>query len=187
MQHAFTHQYHQPGVSDWQSHNLPHQQAHNYPNAQAQAAAAAQAAAVNQQNLYGRGGGGGGPGGNNGFNQGGLGDARGLGGAAQGLGARDLGGQGFGGGRDMGRDGGEHAQGFGGQRDVGAGGAGGMTGAGSVGGDRDNMSEDNRKVLDWIAQTLNANTREAALLELSKKREQVSELALILWHSFGMS
>ena len=47
------------------------------------------------------------------------------------------------------------------------------------------MSEDNRKVLEWIAQVLNANTREAALLELSKKREQVPELALILWHSFG--
>ena len=61
-------------------------------------------------------------------------------------------------------------------------------GAGSMmspGGDGQ-MSEDNRKVLEWIAQVLNANTREAALLELSKKREQVPELALILWHSFGM-
>jgi CCR4-NOT transcription complex subunit 9 len=48
------------------------------------------------------------------------------------------------------------------------------------------ISEENRKVLEWIAQVLNANTREAALLELSKKREQVPELALILWHSFGM-
>ena len=47
------------------------------------------------------------------------------------------------------------------------------------------LSEENRKVLEWIAQVLNANTREAALLELSKKREQVPELALILWHSFG--
>ena len=47
------------------------------------------------------------------------------------------------------------------------------------------LSEDNRKVLEWIAQVLHANTREAALLELSKKREQVGELALILWHSFG--
>jgi CCR4-NOT transcription complex subunit 9 len=49
------------------------------------------------------------------------------------------------------------------------------------------MSEENRRVLEWIAQVLNANTREAALLELSKKREQVPELALILWHSFGES
>ena len=48
------------------------------------------------------------------------------------------------------------------------------------------VSEDNRRVLEWIAQVLNANTRESALLELSKKREQVPELALILWHSFGM-
>lgn len=51
----------------------------------------------------------------------------------------------------------------------------------------DGASEDNRRVLEWIAQVLNVNTREAALLELSKKREQVPELALILWHSFGMS
>lgn len=49
----------------------------------------------------------------------------------------------------------------------------------------DGTNEDNRRVLEWIAQVLNANTREAALLELSKKREQVPELALILWHSFG--
>ncbi len=47
------------------------------------------------------------------------------------------------------------------------------------------LSEDNRRVLEWIAQLLNASTRETALLELSKKREQVPELALILWHSFG--
>lgn len=38
----------------------------------------------------------------------------------------------------------------------------------------------------YIADLLNENTRETALLELSKKREQVPELALILWHSFGM-
>ncbi|KAI7629240.1 Cell differentiation protein, partial [Hortaea werneckii] len=46
--------------------------------------------------------------------------------------------------------------------------------------------EDNKRVLEWIAQVLNASTREGALLELSKKREQVPELALILWHSFGV-
>lgn len=39
----------------------------------------------------------------------------------------------------------------------------------------------------YIADLLNENTREAALLELSKKREQVPELALILWHSFGIA
>lgn len=48
------------------------------------------------------------------------------------------------------------------------------------------VSEDNRRTLAYIADLLNENTREAALLELSKKREQVPELALILWHSFGM-
>ncbi|SMR45441.1 unnamed protein product [Zymoseptoria tritici ST99CH_3D1] len=77
----------------------------------------------------------------------------------------------------------------------GASNGGGGNGVGQLGGDHngggitsasDNMSEENRRVLEWIAQTLNANTREAALLELSKKREQVPELALILWHSFGV-
>ncbi|KAH7013371.1 cell differentiation family, Rcd1-like-domain-containing protein [Ilyonectria destructans] len=50
----------------------------------------------------------------------------------------------------------------------------------------DNVSEDNRRTMAYIADLLNENTREAALLELSKKREQVPELALILWHSFGV-
>ena len=47
------------------------------------------------------------------------------------------------------------------------------------------MTEENRRVLEWIAQLMKPGTRETALLELSKKREQVPELALILWHSFG--
>ena len=51
----------------------------------------------------------------------------------------------------------------------------------------ENVSEENRRTLNFIADLLNEDTREAALLELSKKREQVPELALILWHSFGMS
>lgn len=51
--------------------------------------------------------------------------------------------------------------------------------------DNPNMSEDNRRTMAYIADLLNENTREQALLELSKKREQVPELALILWHSFG--
>ena len=49
----------------------------------------------------------------------------------------------------------------------------------------DGVTEENRRVLGWIADLLNEETRESALLELSKKREQVPELALILWHSFG--
>ncbi|PSS15056.1 hypothetical protein M430DRAFT_104725 [Amorphotheca resinae ATCC 22711] len=50
----------------------------------------------------------------------------------------------------------------------------------------DNVTEENRRTLAFIADLLNEDTREAALLELSKKREQVPELALILWHSFGV-
>lgn len=48
------------------------------------------------------------------------------------------------------------------------------------------VSDENKRTLSFIADLLNEDTREAALLELSKKREQVPELALILWHSFGM-
>ena len=48
-----------------------------------------------------------------------------------------------------------------------------------------NMTDDFRRVLVWVAELLNGNSRETALMELSKKREQVSELALIIWHSFG--
>ncbi|KAK3725127.1 RNA-binding protein, CCR4-NOT complex subunit Rcd1 [Vermiconidia calcicola] len=66
------------------------------------------------------------------------------------------------------------------------GGGGGHNMAGGMMGETQQMSEDNRKVLEWIAQVLSAGSREAALLELSKKREQVPELALILWHSFGV-
>ncbi|PHH81521.1 hypothetical protein CDD82_582 [Ophiocordyceps australis] len=50
----------------------------------------------------------------------------------------------------------------------------------------ENISEENRRTMAFIADLLNESTREAALLELSKKREQVPELALILWHSFGV-
>ncbi|KAI5369157.1 Putative CCR4-NOT transcription complex subunit 9, armadillo-like helical [Septoria linicola] len=66
------------------------------------------------------------------------------------------------------------------------GGSGAEHGAGGGMGPGENISEDNRRVLDWISQVLRPETREAALLELSKKREQVPELALILWHSFGV-
>ena len=48
-----------------------------------------------------------------------------------------------------------------------------------------NISEENRKVLQWVADLMERPKREAALMELSKKREQVPELALIIWHSFG--
>ncbi|KAK3176351.1 Cell differentiation protein rcd1 [Lepraria neglecta] len=49
-----------------------------------------------------------------------------------------------------------------------------------------NWMEENRRVLGWVAELLNGNSRETALMELSKKREQVPELALIIWHSFGV-
>lgn len=45
--------------------------------------------------------------------------------------------------------------------------------------------EENRRVLGWVAELLTGPSRETALMELSKKREQVPELALIIWHSFG--
>jgi hypothetical protein len=44
---------------------------------------------------------------------------------------------------------------------------------------------ENEKVYWLIVELLNPQTREAALLELSKKREQWDDLALVLWHSFG--
>jgi len=57
--------------------------------------------------------------------------------------------------------------------------------AGIAAGEHQGMSEDDRKTMEWIVQLLNPATRETALLELSKKREAVPELALVLWHSFG--
>jgi CCR4-NOT transcription complex subunit 9 len=62
-----------------------------------------------------------------------------------------------------------------------------LTAAHAQEGGHENMSEDNRRTMAFIADLLNESTRETALLELSKKREQVPELALILWHSFGMN
>ena len=71
------------------------------------------------------------------------------------------------------------------------------SGAGGMGGDAGlsgaisvidgGISEENRKVFIWVAELLDPNRREAALMELSKKREQVPELALVIWHSFGTS
>ncbi|RAO65530.1 uncharacterized protein BHQ10_001542 [Talaromyces amestolkiae] len=49
-----------------------------------------------------------------------------------------------------------------------------------------NISEESRKVFIWVAELLDPNRRETALMELSKKREQVPELALVIWHSFGV-
>lgn len=43
----------------------------------------------------------------------------------------------------------------------------------------------NLQVYQWINELSNPETRESALLELSKKRESVPDLAPMLWHSFG--
>lgn len=48
------------------------------------------------------------------------------------------------------------------------------------------MPEENKRVLQWVADLMEPSRRETALMELSKKREQVPELALVLWHSFGV-
>lgn len=42
-----------------------------------------------------------------------------------------------------------------------------------------------QEVFSYINQLSNPETREGALLELSKKRETVSDLAVLLWNSFG--
>lgn len=47
------------------------------------------------------------------------------------------------------------------------------------------QGEESNRVIGWVAELLNGSSRETALMELSKKREQVPELALIIWHSFG--
>nr|VWO94678.1 Mitochondrial fission 1 protein [Ganoderma boninense] len=41
------------------------------------------------------------------------------------------------------------------------------------------------KIYALVIDLLDSQTRESALLELSKKREQYDDLALVLWHSFG--
>ncbi|ORZ33956.1 cell differentiation family, Rcd1-like-domain-containing protein [Catenaria anguillulae PL171] len=45
---------------------------------------------------------------------------------------------------------------------------------------------DESSVHDLVVELLDPKTRERALLELSKTREQYDDLALILWHSFGV-
>jgi CCR4-NOT transcription complex subunit 9 len=46
---------------------------------------------------------------------------------------------------------------------------------------------DYSQIFEWVSQLLKGpEGREKALLELSRKREQYDDLALILWHSFGI-
>lgn len=48
-----------------------------------------------------------------------------------------------------------------------------------------NMGEEN-KIYGLVIELMDPDSREAALLELSKKREQYDDLALVLWHAFGV-
>lgn len=47
--------------------------------------------------------------------------------------------------------------------------------------------QEDGKIYGLVIDLLDPNLRESALVELSKKREQYDDLALVLWHSFGMS
>ena len=47
------------------------------------------------------------------------------------------------------------------------------------------ITDDDTKIYGWIMELVQGDRRETALLELSKKREQVEDLAVILWHSVG--
>ena len=48
-------------------------------------------------------------------------------------------------------------------------------------------SYEDGKIYTLVIDLMDPSTRETALLELSKKREQYDDLALVLWHSFGES
>lgn len=61
------------------------------------------------------------------------------------------------------------------------GGSAGGSVAGSVTG-----AQDDEKIYALVIHLMDPETRDTALLELSKKREQYDDLALVLWHSFGM-
>ena len=62
-------------------------------------------------------------------------------------------------------------------------------GPGSLSGGGDggsgDQAQDKEKLYQLVAELSREETREAALLELSKKREAFPDLAPILWHSFG--
>ncbi|KAF9787327.1 cell differentiation family, Rcd1-like-domain-containing protein [Thelephora terrestris] len=59
-----------------------------------------------------------------------------------------------------------------------AGGVGGITGVGP--------GHEEGKLFSLVIDLMDPNARETALLELSKKREQWDDLAMVLWHSFGI-
>ena len=45
--------------------------------------------------------------------------------------------------------------------------------------------DEDGKIYSLVIDLMDPGSREGALLELSKKREQYDDLALVLWHSFG--
>ena len=47
------------------------------------------------------------------------------------------------------------------------------------------QQQEESKIYQLVIDLLDVDTRETALLELSKKREQYDHLALLLWHSYG--
>jgi CCR4-NOT transcription complex subunit 9 len=55
---------------------------------------------------------------------------------------------------------------------------------GNSNGNGDAGDEDG-KIYNLVIDLMEPGSREGALLELSKKREQYDDLALVLWHSFG--
>ncbi|KAH9072188.1 Rcd1-domain-containing protein [Lactarius deliciosus] len=48
------------------------------------------------------------------------------------------------------------------------------------------VTNDESNIYALVIDLMDPETREAALLELSKKREQYDDLALVLWHAFGI-
>lgn len=46
--------------------------------------------------------------------------------------------------------------------------------------------EDISKIIEWVNQIKEENTREQALAELSRKRETFSDLAIYIWYSNGI-
>ena len=53
------------------------------------------------------------------------------------------------------------------------------------GANANNAPVSRERIAGWITELLSSSTREAALMELSRKREKVADLAVLLWHSFG--
>ena len=52
--------------------------------------------------------------------------------------------------------------------------------------DNTNTNEDLGKILEWVNQLKDPNTRVNSLIQLSKKREAFTELAVYLWYTPGV-